>query len=752
MSDTDPVYGELFDYGGAVFNVRHPEFGAVGDGVTNDRPAIVLALAAAASGGVVFFPAGTYLLSSSLTIAASTVMSLQFAAGAVLSHGTNALTIDAPLDAGRYPIFTGTGTVTLGANAAPDGIYPEWFGAAWNGSADDTLKIQQALDAGRVHNWRRGTTMVDLLTIPADTYIRTAGIETVVQQKTGSGIGVRVLNVTGSNVTLGDITVRGNIAADRTVSATDEQKHAIFIYSSGAVLTNIRLGRVVAEDVCGDGVYAGGAGGVRGLRVDAVECSNVLRNGVSIIGATDVWVGSVTGTQVGLCMVDVEPNASDAACSAIRVDYVRGGRVQVAGQTTNLVGDVSFGFLELDPAYQPNSVPGYTGHYDVTNAVVLENYRSVDIERLYTNGFNGRSVGCLATTVLGEQVRIGFFTCPTGSLTDTTYNSLINAQGVRSLVIDGFEVVLGSASKMMVLGLSAGVPPAISTTRARIANGTINGCVAQYVDRSSIENVTIDTAYDAYVISRCTNTAVARSDLAIGRLAGYSTHCTFEQVRGTFASFVFDGANLDHVVRDSTINGVYHQLTIWNRSYQNAIRMGPPGVAGAYLWADANGSWRALGGGSPPTADLDGGVLGGRVVRITTAPTLAASTNVAVPQFDTAINAGQILLFEYELYVTVSGGTAGLRPLFTLPAGTAGEFACEGDGGAAGTFLWGTPTNSLTSAYSTAFLTASFTGRIRIKATISGGSTAGTVALFLQTGAAAAGSVLVNSSLRVQAR
>lgn len=45
---------------GPWFNVK--EFGAVGDGVTNDRPAIQLALnaAIAAGGGTVFFPAGTF--------------------------------------------------------------------------------------------------------------------------------------------------------------------------------------------------------------------------------------------------------------------------------------------------------------------------------------------------------------------------------------------------------------------------------------------------------------------------------------------------------------------------------------------------------------------------------------------------------------------------------------------------------------------------------------------------------------------
>lgn len=55
---------------GLVYNVKSPQFGAVGDGVTNDQAAIQAALAAAsaAGGGVVFFPKGTYLTTSAIPL------------------------------------------------------------------------------------------------------------------------------------------------------------------------------------------------------------------------------------------------------------------------------------------------------------------------------------------------------------------------------------------------------------------------------------------------------------------------------------------------------------------------------------------------------------------------------------------------------------------------------------------------------------------------------------------------------------
>lgn len=53
---------------GLVFNVKSPEFGAVGDGVVNDQAAIAAALAAAvaAGGGTVYLPPGTYKISTAI--------------------------------------------------------------------------------------------------------------------------------------------------------------------------------------------------------------------------------------------------------------------------------------------------------------------------------------------------------------------------------------------------------------------------------------------------------------------------------------------------------------------------------------------------------------------------------------------------------------------------------------------------------------------------------------------------------------
>lgn len=58
----EKVAGKFYDRGVQVFNVQHPDFGALGDGTTDDTAAIRLAAVAlqAAGCGALFFPPGRY--------------------------------------------------------------------------------------------------------------------------------------------------------------------------------------------------------------------------------------------------------------------------------------------------------------------------------------------------------------------------------------------------------------------------------------------------------------------------------------------------------------------------------------------------------------------------------------------------------------------------------------------------------------------------------------------------------------------
>ncbi|UHA71971.1 glycoside hydrolase family 55 protein [Paenibacillus sp. 481] len=116
-------------------------FGAVGDGSTDDSAALVKA--SQLKSGVIYFPTGTYVLNERLTFPAQ--VTLVFGQHAQLHLGNGkSITINGSLKAGLYQIFSGTGKV-VGSNKMKH-VYPEWFGALGNASADDRLAIQHTLD------------------------------------------------------------------------------------------------------------------------------------------------------------------------------------------------------------------------------------------------------------------------------------------------------------------------------------------------------------------------------------------------------------------------------------------------------------------------------------------------------------------------------------------------------------------------------------------------------------------------------
>lgn len=75
---------------GAAVNVQ--DFGATGDGVTDDTVAVQAAIDSLAAAGVVYFPIGTYLCNSGLTVANNNI-TLEFSNGAELTYTTATLTL-----------------------------------------------------------------------------------------------------------------------------------------------------------------------------------------------------------------------------------------------------------------------------------------------------------------------------------------------------------------------------------------------------------------------------------------------------------------------------------------------------------------------------------------------------------------------------------------------------------------------------------------------------------------------------------
>jgi hypothetical protein len=117
----------LLTYAG-LFNPRN--YGALGNGSTNDAAAFTAANTASA-GSQIYVPPGNYLISSSIAITSPII----FAAGAkLILSGSATATFTYTPQAGRYQIFAGTALTSRAvfmftSAAAVDPLYPEWWGA-----------------------------------------------------------------------------------------------------------------------------------------------------------------------------------------------------------------------------------------------------------------------------------------------------------------------------------------------------------------------------------------------------------------------------------------------------------------------------------------------------------------------------------------------------------------------------------------------------------------------------------------------
>lgn len=163
------INGTLRDDGGAVVNVMHPDFGAVGDGLTDDAGAIQAAQAHAASlgGGWVLCPR-LHRLDDDLLFDDPSV-GLMMAAGARLRPAEGRLArISAPLQAdGPWIDLSLAGEVDF-TRGWPGVARAEWWGARGDGVTDDT----PALAAAALVLGRNGGTLL----LPPGTYRTTADL------------------------------------------------------------------------------------------------------------------------------------------------------------------------------------------------------------------------------------------------------------------------------------------------------------------------------------------------------------------------------------------------------------------------------------------------------------------------------------------------------------------------------------------------------------------------------------------------
>lgn len=233
-----------------------------GDGTSTTRGTIANAVARIGSADVsLLFSTGTWTIDSSITIPAN--FTCEIPSGCVLDVATGVtLTINGDVRAGKYQIFSGSGTVSM---PNVKGAMPNWWGAVGDGT-NDTTALQAWLGCGSTDLYLpHGDYSYSALTLSANaTTIRGDGILTKRASTDGR------VNVTGArNKLLG-------LRFDGTAAAT----------TPGPLNDCIRISGANNEV---DGCYINGSDGC-GIRIEGAAGNRITRNHVLNCYQTNIAV------------------------------------------------------------------------------------------------------------------------------------------------------------------------------------------------------------------------------------------------------------------------------------------------------------------------------------------------------------------------------------------------------------------------------------------------------------------------------
>ena len=219
------------------------------------------------------------------------------------------------------------------------------FGADKSGKTEATSIFTAALSATNEIIVPSGTYKIKSVSVTSNKKITTIGSVTI-QQLSGVLTDERTFIITGSNVSIGDMTIIGNISTD-----AGEQRHGFYMRPSASI-KNITIGNITGKDIRGDIIYIGGSpvNKVTNVNIGNITIDNVLRNGISVIGGENITIESLTCISgCGYGLIDVEPNISTSQkCDNIRIKYAKGRTILINGQSTDIIGKVIIDFADLN--------------------------------------------------------------------------------------------------------------------------------------------------------------------------------------------------------------------------------------------------------------------------------------------------------------------------------------------------------------------------------------------------------------------
>lgn len=315
---------------------------------------------------------------------------------------------------------------------------------------DVTAAIQAAIDAAENVYIPAGTYIVDQINISTSTQVTTAGMTVIFQQKnTASRNDEPIINITVSNVSVGDMTFIGNIATD-----AGEWNHCINILGTGSEIRNITLGRYYATNIRGDVLYVGGVSTtpVYDVNVVSLDGDNIYRSICSVTGGQGVRIQQILGNRVGYRNIDFETNVGSQKIDDCWVGFVRGGCVQLASDSAALrIGSIQIDQLDLDNAYMPAPTPYavYTNPAGPDIGILCSRFDYFKIGSLKLNSYG--TIGVNLSDVPGEdkgRVIIDYIEA-TNIAPSGAYLTVIESSGATLVEVNSGKVTLAAGTNFL---------------------------------------------------------------------------------------------------------------------------------------------------------------------------------------------------------------------------------------------------------------------------------------------------------------
>jgi hypothetical protein len=438
----------------------------------------------------------------------------------------------------------------------PATISAKWFGARGDGTTDDTAAIAAALSAGSMAHIPAGAYVVSSLSIPANTVVTTDGHDTILIQTPGTGATTPIIKIKGSNVRVGDISIQGRLGL--TGDTTGEWNHGIQIGLDADAtnsISNVTVGNVRGTNIRGDVVSlnvhpTARANGHRlsGIGIGKITGENVYRHVCAITGGSAVSIDSITGSQVGYMMLDIETDAGSGAVSGVTVGYVKGHHAAAVGTTgADYLEGIQIGEIDLDPAHCGPSSPVYAPGAAQIVGFLVRNTKSLEIGTFKANGHTQSALASVGGELEHMAVHIGSAEVPSSNTSNSVYGHFQGGSGLELHIDHLVTATTADANQRVFEGVDR---LAVGQVSAQLAGGRFLSASSN----STVGHANITGA--GSIMLACTGCAIEGGTLAGNTLMGFGSKNVARNVIATMTSYI--NSEADSYAEHSTIGGNYY--------------------------------------------------------------------------------------------------------------------------------------------------------------------------------------------------